>query len=302
MDLLLDFEHRVRDVHGATGETWLRRLPALLNEAAARWSLHLLPPFEPLSYNYVAPVMCADGREAVLKAGVPHRLLRNEIAALRHYDGRGAVQLLAADPEAGFLLLERLRPGTPLAHADLRDEAATAAAAELMLQLWRPPPLEHDFPTITDWGAGFGRLRARFEGGTGPLPPRLVARAERIYAELCASAALPVLLHGDLHHWNILAAERAPWLALDPQGLVGEPAYETGALLRNPFPQILSMPEPRAILARRTDQLTELLGFDRQRVEGWAFAQAVLSAWWEIEDHGGDAGQWIAVAELLQYP
>jgi streptomycin 6-kinase len=299
LNLPHDFQQRVRGVHGAAGEAWLRRLPVLLDEAATRWSLRLLPPFEPLTYNYVAPAVCADGREAVLKAGVPHRLLRNEIAALRHFDGRGAVRLLAADAEAGLLLLERLRPGTPLVRVK-DDEAATAAAAGVMRHFWRPPPpLPHDFPSVVDWGKGFDRLRACFQDGTGPLPPRLVERAERLYAELCASAGPPVLLHGDLHHWNILAAERAPWLALDPQGVVGEPAYETGALLRNPFPEILSMPSPRRILARRADQLADLLGFDRQRVRGWAFAQAILSAWWELEDRGEDAPQWIAAAELL---
>jgi streptomycin 6-kinase len=295
VQLSTGFQKRVRNVHGAAGEAWLRRLPALLDEAASRWSLRLLQPFEPLSYNYVAPAICADGREVVLKAGVPHRLLRNEIAALRHYDGRGAVQLLDADPEAGLQLLERLRLGTPLVQVD-NDEVATAEAATVMRELWRPPPPEHDFPSIADWGVGFGRLRARYGGGTGPLPPRLVEQAERLYAELCASSAPPVLLRGDLHHWNVLAAERAPWLALDPQGVVGKPAYETGALLRNPFPEILSMPGARAILARRANQLAEMLGFDRERVAGWAFAQAVLSAWWELGDRGGGVKQWIAVA------
>ena len=77
--------------------------------------------------------------------------------------------------------------------------------------------------------------------------------------------APPVVLHGDLHHFNILAAERQPWLAIDPKGVVGEPVYETGALLRNPWPDLLSLPDPGRILARRVDQLAEELGFDRAR-------------------------------------
>jgi streptomycin 6-kinase len=70
-------------------------------------------------------------------------------------------------------------------------------------------------------------------------------------------------------------------------------------LLRNPFPEILAAPGARSLLARRADQLAELLGFDRRRVKGWAFAQAVLSGWWELEDGGADIAAWIAVAELL---
>jgi streptomycin 6-kinase len=98
-------------------------------------------------------------------------------------------------------------------------------------------------------------------------------------------------LHGDLHHYNILSAERQPWLAIDPKGIVGEPAYETGALIRNPVPQILSAPNLDRILARRIHQLSDELGYDRQRVYGWAVAQAVLSAWWTYEDTEGNVGE-----------
>jgi streptomycin 6-kinase len=93
-------------------------------------------------------------------------------------------------------------------------------------------------------------------------------------------------LHGDLHHYNILASERAPWLAIDPQGVIGEPAYETGALLRNPLPQVYEWPDFAERTARRVDVMAERLGVDRQRISGWGLAQAVLSAWWTMEDQG----------------
>ena len=81
----------------------------------------------------------------------------------------------------------------------------------------------------------------------------------------------PVLLHGDLHHDNILSAERAPWLAIDPKGLVGEPAYETGAWLRNSHPELLNSPHPARTLARRIDQLAAELNSERARIHGWAW-------------------------------
>ena len=111
--------------------------------------------------------------------------------------------------------------------------------------------------------------------------------------------AEPMLLHGDLHHDNILSAERQPWLAIDPKGIVGEPAYEVGALLRNPWSVLLDMPQPGRILARRVDQLAEELGFDRARIVGWGIAQAVLSAWWCLEDHYPGWEFSIGCAELL---
>jgi streptomycin 6-kinase len=116
---------------------------------------------------------------------------------------------------------------------------------------------------------------------------------------LLASAGEPALLHGDLHHGNILADGPAAWRAIDPKGLVGEPAYEAGALLRNPLPELLAWPDPRRILSRRLDVLAGALGFDRARLRDWGFAQAVLSGWWSFEDHGHGWEPAIACAELL---
>src|SRR5579859_7333229 len=104
----------------------------------------------------------------------------------------------------------------------------------------------------------------------------------------------PMLLHGDLHHDNILMAGRQPWLAIDPKGLVGEPAYETGALLRNALARVFSASQPQRVLARRVDQLAAELGLDRVRICGWGLAQAVLSVWWGIEDSGYVSNEMIA--------
>src|SRR5262249_39708751 len=95
-----DFARRMVEVFGDPGAAWLARLPALVAECADRWALTVLPPY-PLSYNYVAPAIQADGRPVVLKVGYPGRELMTEIAALRLYDGRGIAQLLDADPAQG---------------------------------------------------------------------------------------------------------------------------------------------------------------------------------------------------------
>lgn len=293
-----DWARRVVEVHGREGNTWLSDLPALIEASEGRWSLSVGPPFDGLSYNYVAPAVRADGTEVVLKLGVPNRELLTEIEALRLFGGRGVVRLLDADGERGILLLERLRPGTPLARLD-DDGKATTIAAEVMQQLWRPAPGEHKFPTVADWAVGLDRLRTRFEGGVGPFSSRLVETAESLFAELINSMAEATLLHGDLHHHNILASERQLWLALDPKGVVGEPAYEVGALLRNPMPELLHMPRLGPLLARRLDILAERLGFERERIAGWGAAQAVLAAWWSFEDHGHGWEEWLVCARYL---
>ena len=133
------------------------------------------------------------------------------------------------------------------------------------------------FPASQDWGRSL-------EPGS---------RAAGVFFELCDSMDEPVVLHGDLHHFNILRSDAHGWLAIDAKGVVGEPAYETGALLRNPKPARLE----RSVLRLRADRLCDALGFDRSRVYGWAYAQAALSAAWSVED-GEDPSYALAVAEL----
>jgi streptomycin 6-kinase len=294
------FAQRVAQVWGEPGQRWVDRLPGLVEHCARRWSLTVRPPY-PLSYTYVAPVTRADGSPAVLKLGVPGTYeLATGAEALRLAAGDGMAALLDADLEAGALLLERVEPGSPLAAlAAEDDEAATAVLLDVMRRIHRPVPDRQGFPTVAAWGTAFGELRERHAGGTGPLPPELVDRAERTYTELVASSAPAVLLHGDLHHDNVLSSSRAGWLAVDPKGLLGEPAFDVGALLHNPWPDLLRWPDPARLLGRRVHQLAEGLGVDRERVRGWGFAFAVLSAVWFDEDGGPVDPHPLRCAKLL---
>jgi streptomycin 6-kinase len=292
------FERRIVDVHGELGGRWLARLPEIIRTVGQRWDIEVRQPFEPLSYNYVAPARRSDGTEVVAKLGVPGPELTHEARALEVFGGRGAVRLLAAELEVGALMLERVRPGTLLAGLE-DDEQATSAAADVMRRLRAPPPPEHGFPTVAEWARGFERLRRRHGGGTGALPARLVDAAERIFAELNASMQDAVVLHGDLHHQNILSSGRERWLAIDPKGVIGEPEYEVGALLRNPMPELLTWPSLERVLARRVDQMADELAFDRRRILRWGAAQAVLSAVWDEEDHGTAGDGWLKVADGL---
>lgn len=287
-------------MRGDAGRAWIDQVPATIAEFSLRWSLTVHAPFSNLSYNVVLPATRADGGPAVLKLGFPaDREFQHEIAALAAFDGYGMVRLLASDPARAVMLLQRVTPGKPLtALAD--DAAATEIAAGLLRDFWPPPPPGNTFPSVTDWGRGFGRMRTRFAGGSGPIPARLADQAERLFAALAQSQAPPVLLHGDLHHDNILDAGAGRCVAIDPKGVTGEPAYEVGAFLRNPISR-LGQPTTRALTACRIATFAGTLGLDPERIRDWALAQAVLSAWWSIEDNDDPA--WIApmvgFAELL---
>ena len=293
------FSQRIPGAFGQAGQDWLQSLPSILDDLASNWSITLKPAFKGASYSYVAPVMRADGSEAVLKVGIPNRELRAEIEALKIYRGHGAVKLIDSNPELGALLLERINPGKPLLEVS-DDELATTIAGQVMLRLWGASVQEGIFPSVKDWFGGLHQLRDQFNGGTGPLPKHLIETAEGLFRDLIKSMDQTTLLHGDLHHWNILSAEREPWLAIDPKGVIGEPAYEIGAWLRNPFPSIVEQPNLEKIIVRRIDQLAEELGLDRKRILGWALAQSVLAAWWSYESGDEeDRELWLACAEVF---
>ena len=292
------FARFMLELHEDEGRVWLERLPTILARCEQRWRLRLGTSFPNATYHFVIPGVREDGTQVVVKAHSPTGEFAEELEALRLFDGHGMTQLLAYDRNDEVLLLERLRPGISLRKME-DDEQVISIAANVMKQLWRPAPPVHPFATVEKWGQGFARLRQHYDGGNGPFPKALLEEAETLYAELCASMSEPMLLHGDLHQDNILSSERDGWLAIDPKGLIGEPAYETGALLRNFLPELLEQPDPKQILARRVDQLARILHFDGVRIRGWGLSQAVLSAWWGIEDSGQLGEGSLTCAKLL---
>ncbi len=300
MQLPLAFRTQLVQTFGERGATFLQELPERLDYFAQRWQLTLDAHFPNLSFNYVAPARRSDGSEAVLKLGVPHRESFSEHAALAFFNGVGCVQLLDAVPEQAALLLERLHPGDqvePLAFTD--DAKATSILAGVMQTLWKPAPPSHSMLTIGLWAEELQMLRSTFQGGTGPYPPHLVDAAEQLFAELLASSSTPFLLHGDLHHGNVLS-DGTQWRAIDPKGVAGDREFEVYALLRNPWGWPRQQPNLTRSLERRLDQLADLLPLDRERMRLWSAAQCVLSAWWDYTPHDPAAGQEdLRVAESL---
>jgi len=209
---------------------------------------------------------------------------------LAHWDGRGAVRLL--EQASGAVLIERAMPGddlSPMVQAG-DDDAATLILCQVMAQLNRPAPPGAGFRTIADWGRGFARNRGA--AAKVGMDAGLIDQAEALFLQLCETQAEPIVLHGDLQHYNVVRDAARGWLAIDPKGILGEPAYETGAMLRNP------VADPRlcadsAIIERRARLICGQLGYPYERVIGWCFSQWVLSVLWAIEDHLPYAPYWL---------
>lgn len=293
-----EFKLRIISTWGEAGVEWLDRLPTIITTCARRWRLSVQSPLSDLSYNFVAYVMTDNGTQAILKIGVPNPELATEIEAVRMYQGRYAVKLLEADLNLGALVIQRLVPGIPLS-ALKDDEQATSIAAQLMRDLPIPEPLHHQFPTIERWALAFDRYRKRFDESNGPLPKKIVKKAEGLFEDLHTSSPVGMLLHGDLHHDNILSNAENNWLVIDPKGVIGDPAYEAARFQHNPIPRFLSLENPQAVAERRSEILTSILDVDRARLLAWGFFDVVLGALWCIEENSDDWRYLLSCAQIL---
>lgn len=181
----------------------------------------------------------------------------------------------------GAMLLEHIEPGRSLVSMALNgdDDTATRVLGDVIRGMPAVSPTTA-WPTVADWGKGFDRYIA---SGDIQIPPALVERAQAEWIALSASQRASRLLHGDLHHDNVLFDRHRGWVAIDPKGVVGELEFEIGAMLRNPGerPSLFTSPE---VICRRASILSAELALDEGRVLRWAYAQAVLSAVWSIED------------------
>lgn len=261
-------------------EPWLLQLENTLERVAERWSLERIVAFENLSFNFVAQALRLGGSSVVLKVGDPNAL-ESEMNALLHYGGNGCVRLLESDRKRGAFLLEHIHPGTMLSSVQDEDEAVRIACA-VMEKIHKPPPEQHSFPTLERHLSALLEY-PRTQNAADPIPRDLLERARTLALELLATQAAPMVLHGDLHHFNILSSARSGWTAIDPKGLVGERAFEVGPFFYNPFPDIFEYPDLERVLLRRLDVFTETLQMDRERLRQWAFVQVMLSACWGLE-------------------
>ncbi len=274
---------------GATGRAWVERLPALIESVCRDWKLkRLAHPYPDAQYNFVAPAEGQDGRDFVLKIGLtnlPEADLERETAALIAYDGQGAVRLIRSCTKRGALLLERAQPGTPLAQ-ERDEEHATRTAARIMRTLWQPAPATTPFRSVATWA----QQRMTMEALPSGIEPALVDRARALLADLLNANDRPVLLHGDLHHWNILQNADGPsYVAIDPKGYCGPPLYDVIAWLRNWPLGLDATTDARQAMRSRIGWLADELDYPPTQIAGWGFAGLLLDACWDMHNDPRDA-------------
>ncbi|ARP72618.1 kinase [Streptomyces pluripotens] len=263
------------------GDVWLARLPEAAERAIARRELTVERVQLPGGRSsLVVLVRRADGAPAVLKLAPPRARPESEQAALAHWAGLGAVQLLEADTRDaedvtdGSLLLERLHPDVSV--RSLPEAKALLEAAGTLRRLWVDPPTGQVFETVEErTGRQAAAMRAGAEGDPELAP--LVDAALATRAELLISPPDHRLLHGTFRQSKVLAGERMPWLAVGPDPVVGESAFDLARLVRDRVEDLIAAPSGPATTRRRIKRLAESLEVDQERLRGWTLFRAVES-------------------------
>ena len=219
-----------------------------------------------------------SGDEAVLKVAFDvDEESDHEHLVLRHWAGRGAVRLLRADPHRRAMLLERLH------HEDLTtvpDLEACEVVAGLYPRLHLPalPQLRTVTSFVERWSAALATVPR-----SAPIPRRMVEQALSLARDLVADpASTGVIVHGDLHYLNVLAADREPWLVIDPKPMSGDPHFEPAPMLWNRMEELGDA--VRAGVRRRFHTLVDAAGLDEARARDWVIVRMVLNAHWAVED------------------
>ena len=278
-----------------SGDAWLAGLPRLVEESLEQWELTLESGSMHGTAALVLPVRRRDGSAAVLKVTWPHAEAEQEHLALQHWGGRGAVRLLAADPRRWTMLLERLDAGRDLYEVPI-DEACTVIGS-LLQQLDHPA-----LPQLSPLSAECRALAAKFSSPVPAFPRRFLDQARALLLDLGTGDVIDSrLVHSDLHFWNVLAAERQPWLAIDPKPLAADPAFAVTPALWNRWEEAVSSSDLRRHLRRRLSIICERAGLDEERARAWSIVREVQMGLWAIADDDVDGlTKAIAIIKAMQ--
>jgi len=251
-----------------------------LAAAVARdWELRLGDPYPRGAAGYVVRAELADGTPAVLKLQHSHREDEHEADALERWAGDGAVRLLRRDDERHALLLERCEPGTPLSEG-AGDPLGVLIGS--LPRLWKDAT---GFRTLAEEAAWWLE-----EGDLAHMPesPRR-NEATSLLRELAPTQGELVLVHQDLHADNVLAAEREPWLVIDPKPLAAEREFAVAPIVRS-----FELGHSRRDALLRLDRLCAELGLDRERARGWTIVQTTAWLGGEREAMRREVLEWLS--------
>ncbi|MFI6679763.1 aminoglycoside phosphotransferase family protein [Kribbella sp. NPDC050470] len=267
--------------HGKTSPEWLAGLPGAAAEYVDRWQLAVTGPPLNGEASLILPVVRRDGAEAMLKLQPVNDESESEALALRTWSRDDVVEVLEDDPTTSTILLERLEPRTL---DDLPDHVeATRILAELLTRLSAVPAPPGVRRLADVAGAMVEDAPALIPLLSDPAERQLVRRFVAQVTELLPESG-DRLLHWDLHYYNVMAAQRQPWLVIDPKPLAGDPGFEVFPVLWNRWDDLVATGELDQAIRDRFDQMLEVTGIDRDRALGWTAGRILQNVLWDTED------------------
>jgi len=277
----------------------LARAPRLSDDLITEWRLRVDGSTMAGNCAMAVPVRTDDGRAGVLKLSWPHWEAETEHLALRAWQGDGAVELWRADPRRFALLLERARPDRDLCDLDVLDACEVVARRYQKLHLAPLPQARRLSDLCREWT---DRLSSLLEANL--IPRRFVSQAARLMTDFADDPATDsALIHSDLHYANVLAAEREPWLVIDPKPLSGDPAYEVAPLLWNRWDEAMTGGSPRQALLNRMFTVVDAAGLSEDRVRDWIVVREVCNVLWSYEEYVREGTPveptWVTIAATI---
>jgi streptomycin 6-kinase len=274
-------------VRGAEWAAWLDTLPAVVRGLLDEWGLRVDGPLMHGYCSVVVPVVVEGGDRAVLKVSIDFDDESEfEHLALQRWHGDGAVLLLRADPHRRAMLLERLHP-RELAVADDLEACEVVAGLYRRIHVPAVPQLRTVTSYVERWAGDLAALP-----NDAPIPRRMREQCLALAGDLVADpASTGVIVHGDLHHHNVLAADREPWLVIDPKPMSGDPHYEPAPMLWNEWDR-MTAGNVRDNVRRRFHTIVDGAGLDEDRARDWVVVRMVLNASWAVLDGDPDE-EWL---------
>jgi streptomycin 6-kinase len=271
------FVKTMKSIHKDKAKEWLNNFDQMIAAYEERLEISIQDPFD-LSYNFVAPAIRNNGQEVVIKVVLSRKEFLGELETLRLMKGKNMVELLEYDVDRGIMILERLSPGVTLAVIE-DDEEAAFIASEVMKSLWVPAPNKTELETVSDRENSLKRIFNNNPNGFGPISKETLQEALSVFEQLNGQINHSYLLHGDLHHYNLLKNGDS-WSAIDPKGLIGDREYDVIQYLLNKLPE----KNVKDTIKKRVDIFVNELNLDKERVLLRGFSHAVLSTCWSVEE------------------
>ena len=283
------FEKNIISIYGELGRKWLNDLPDILNKTSKKYNLQKLNPVNNMTYNYVASGF-QNNKEIILKTGLDTNALQKEAKCLKALDNHSAVEIIA--DSNNMIIMKKAVPGVTLkSYFPDNDSKATEIFCSVIKSLHSVKSFDKsDFRSLNSLLNVLDKDLA--------IPDNIISKARSLKDSLLASTTQEVLLHGDLHHDNILL-NNDEWLVIDPKGFVGDPIFEITAYLYNPIPNLLKN-DAEQLIENRIKICVEKSGYNKKRILDWLYVKIVLCWAWSIEDNL-DCSYWKMIESICNY-